>query len=306
VTDKKTLRDFIELAAERRKVESGRKLAEIAQQAGHDISHSTINRIRKGDYPSAPTAAVLKAIAFLAQEPDELVFAAAPDTSDWAELEGLVADYLVTHERVRIIVDRYARLRGLIPEVAEAELRNLAPQRNWFFHRHADWSPPWAAQQAAAQKQPDSDLVDEAMLGHYVEMYLRAINQQRLNVLIEQARGVLGDDANSEEAIAAELPDDLYVRYLAERLSVPAQTGAPKFHAATGLTIAQWERAANRYRRELSEMIAFDGHIRTNGAPAEVIAGAIRRATPADYRRSLSEQGDADGEESQDDTVGVD
>ena len=141
--DPKTLRDYLELAAERRATNSGRRLAEIAQDAGHEISHSTVNRIRKGDYPSAPTAGILRAIAFLALEPEEDVFAAAPDTSNWAELESLVAEFLVAHERTRIIVGRYARLRGLVPEAAEAELLSIAPQRNDFFHNHRNWTPPW-------------------------------------------------------------------------------------------------------------------------------------------------------------------
>ena len=41
----KSLIDLIEIAATARRA-SGRRLAEPAQRAGHDISHATLNRLR--------------------------------------------------------------------------------------------------------------------------------------------------------------------------------------------------------------------------------------------------------------------
>ncbi|MFP1155319.1 hypothetical protein ACK280_25065 [Mycobacterium sherrisii] len=41
-------------------------------------------------------------------------------------------------------------------------------------------------------------LIDEALLGHYVEMYLRALEQQDRQALVQQARQVLGDDADAD------------------------------------------------------------------------------------------------------------
>lgn len=72
----KSLMDLIEIAAKRRDGASGRRLAELAQQAGHDISHATLNRLRQGTYASRPTDASIRAIAYLAEVPETVAFAA--------------------------------------------------------------------------------------------------------------------------------------------------------------------------------------------------------------------------------------
>lgn len=72
----KSLMDLIEIAVKRNGGVSGRRLAEIAQQAGHDISHATLNRLRQGTYASRPTDASIRAIAFLAEVPETVAFAA--------------------------------------------------------------------------------------------------------------------------------------------------------------------------------------------------------------------------------------
>lgn len=61
-----TLADLLEQAAARHNNASGRRLAEIAQQAGIDVSHATLNRIRNGTYKSTPSDATIRAIAYLA------------------------------------------------------------------------------------------------------------------------------------------------------------------------------------------------------------------------------------------------
>lgn len=136
--------------------------------------------------------------------------------------------------------------------------------------------------------QSERQLLDERLVGLYIEMYLRAIQDQGVGVLREQARDILGDDSDASRAVTPEIENDLYVRYIAARHSA-IQGGSPEVHAATDLTPAQQEAAAVRYRRERSEMILFDGHIRTLGSPADVIAEAIHRATPADYRKGRGE-----------------
>lgn len=57
---------------------SDRRLAEIARQAGHEISHHVLSRLHRGSgltNPHAPTAAVVRAIAFLSQMPETDVLA---------------------------------------------------------------------------------------------------------------------------------------------------------------------------------------------------------------------------------------
>ncbi|MBS9535915.1 hypothetical protein KIH27_20230 [Mycobacterium sp. M1] len=72
----KSLMDLIEIAAKRHDGASGRRLADLAQRAGHDISHATLNRLRQGTYASRPTDASIRAIAYLAEVPETVAFAA--------------------------------------------------------------------------------------------------------------------------------------------------------------------------------------------------------------------------------------
>lgn len=76
----KTSRSLIELidtAAQRHGGASGRRLAELAKSAGHDISHATLNRLRQGTYATRPTDASIRAIAYLADVSENTAFAAA-------------------------------------------------------------------------------------------------------------------------------------------------------------------------------------------------------------------------------------
>lgn len=72
----KSLMDLIEVAVKRHGGASSRRLADIAQQAGHDVSHNTLNRLRQGTYASRPADASVRAIAYLAEVPETVAFAA--------------------------------------------------------------------------------------------------------------------------------------------------------------------------------------------------------------------------------------
>lgn len=77
VTEKPTLSELIELASAKHNGASGRRLADIAADAGFDVSHTTLNRIRSGTYNGAPSATTIKAIAWLASVSEDHAFAAA-------------------------------------------------------------------------------------------------------------------------------------------------------------------------------------------------------------------------------------
>lgn len=73
----RSLIDLIDIAAQRHDGASGRRLAELAQRAGHDISHATLNRLRQGTYATRPTDASIRAIAYLADVSENTAFTAA-------------------------------------------------------------------------------------------------------------------------------------------------------------------------------------------------------------------------------------
>lgn len=76
-TTSRSLVELIESAARRHDGASGRRLAEIAQRGGHEVSHATLNRLRQGTYASRPSDASIRAIAYLAEVPETVAFAAA-------------------------------------------------------------------------------------------------------------------------------------------------------------------------------------------------------------------------------------
>ena len=73
----RSLIDLIDVAAQRYGGASGRRLAELAQHGGHDISHATLNRLRQGTYATRPSDASIRAIAYLADVSENTAFAAA-------------------------------------------------------------------------------------------------------------------------------------------------------------------------------------------------------------------------------------
>lgn len=76
-TTNRSLVELIEVAVRRHDGASGRRLAEIAQRGGHEVSHATLNRLRQGTYASRPSDASIRAIAYLAEVPETVAFAAA-------------------------------------------------------------------------------------------------------------------------------------------------------------------------------------------------------------------------------------
>lgn len=60
------LQRLLQRAKERHNNASGRRLAEIAQSAGHEIDRTQINRLLAGTYPHRPTRATAEAVAYLA------------------------------------------------------------------------------------------------------------------------------------------------------------------------------------------------------------------------------------------------
>ncbi|MEU9807972.1 hypothetical protein [Mycobacterium sp. NPDC050853] len=76
-TTSRSLVELIESAVQRHGGASGRRLAEIAQRGGHEVSHATLNRLRQGTYASRPSDASIRAIAYLAEVPETAAFAAA-------------------------------------------------------------------------------------------------------------------------------------------------------------------------------------------------------------------------------------
>jgi hypothetical protein len=77
VTEKPSLADLVEAASTKHNGASGRRLADVAAEAGFDVSHTTLNRIRSGTYSGAPSPATIKAIAWLAGVAEEEAFRAA-------------------------------------------------------------------------------------------------------------------------------------------------------------------------------------------------------------------------------------
>ncbi|BBB40373.1 hypothetical protein MASB_09390 [Mycobacteroides abscessus subsp. bolletii BD] len=77
--------ELIESAARRHDGASGRRLAEIAQRGGHEVSHATLNRLRQGTYASRPSDTSIRAIAYLAEVPETVAFSAAGVRAPMAE-----------------------------------------------------------------------------------------------------------------------------------------------------------------------------------------------------------------------------
>ncbi|OHU85557.1 hypothetical protein BKN37_26385 [Mycobacterium talmoniae] len=105
----RSLMDLIETAVKRHDGASGRRLAELAQHAGHDISHATLNRLRQGTYASRPTDASIRAIAYLAEVPETVAFAAVGVRPPAAEQYKLPAEAQRMSTRQRRALDELLR-----------------------------------------------------------------------------------------------------------------------------------------------------------------------------------------------------
>lgn len=407
MTDMRLLAELVDSASKRHNDASGRRLAEIAKADGFDVSHSTLNKIRKGTYTSEPSVATLRAIAHLARVAEEKVIYSVKDPKgvEDAAVERAFVEWLNAWYKAQNQILAYARLRGIRFEDAEEELQDV--KRMFEDAQHGGkrpWTPPWnpgpqfdedeepwksefwsyteavpspfggeghiyqigltydlAKARANREKSEHADRVWEedkerqaveyyqslksaaegddssndaqskadldawirrsdtppppgplaglikrplsspvaadltlndaetedgdgaptpidfawpdrvitiSLSEHYAEMFQRAQEQERNGALVEQATELLGDDKSPDAFIPPEIDDRIYVQHLAARFSSPIQGGDPELHRVAGLTAEQYDAARNRFNREFSEMIVFNGHIRTIGAPA--------------------------------------
>lgn len=109
---------LIAAAAARHGAASGRRLAEIAHQGGHDISHATLNRLRQGTHTARPTSASIAAIAYLAGVAEREVYAAA----------GLHAPRGGEHQLPESAQYMSDRQRKALDELVKAFVDERAPQ----------------------------------------------------------------------------------------------------------------------------------------------------------------------------------
>lgn len=117
----RTLRDLIEIAVGRYDGASGRQLADIAQRAGHDVSHTTLNRLRNGTYASRPSDATIRAIAYLAEVPETSAFVAAGVRPPGAE------HYRLPDESQRMSTRQRRALDELVRAFVDQELAPTVP-----------------------------------------------------------------------------------------------------------------------------------------------------------------------------------
>ncbi|AKC37997.1 Uncharacterised protein [Mycolicibacterium phlei] len=113
-TTSRSLVELIELAVQRHGGASGRRLAEIAQRGGHEVSHATLNRLRQGTYASRPSDASIRAIAYLAEVPETAAFTAAGVRPPAAEQYQVPAEAHRMSTRQRRALDEL--LRAFISE----------------------------------------------------------------------------------------------------------------------------------------------------------------------------------------------
>lgn len=128
----RSLIDLIDIAAQRHDGASGRRLAELAQHAGHDISHATLNRLRQGTYATRPSDASIRAIAYLADVSENTAFAAARVSAPAATAYEPPAEAQRMNTRQRKAVDELLRafVRDDISELAtRSNLTNLVDTR---------------------------------------------------------------------------------------------------------------------------------------------------------------------------------
>lgn len=76
VNEPSSLRELVRAALQQRGG-SGRSLAAAAERAGHKITHTTVNQLAAGTYKFTPSAETIRAVAWLAQVPEKVAFAAA-------------------------------------------------------------------------------------------------------------------------------------------------------------------------------------------------------------------------------------
>jgi hypothetical protein len=119
----RSLIDLIEIAVQQHGGASGRRLAELAQRAGHDVSHATLNRLRQGTYATRPSDASIRAIAYLADVSESTAFAAAGVTAPAA------AAYQPPTEAQRMSTRQRRAVDELIRAFIADDIREVLPTR---------------------------------------------------------------------------------------------------------------------------------------------------------------------------------
>lgn len=144
--DMELLAEMIDRASVKHGGASGRRLAEIAAADGFEVSHSTLNKIRKGTYESEPSPSTLRAIAHLAKVSEHTLLARYRDPVQiqHSEIHRAFVEWLNGWYRLQNLTLDYARLRGIPFDDAEGELRHVRDmfedQRNG---TGRPWTPPW-------------------------------------------------------------------------------------------------------------------------------------------------------------------
>lgn len=108
---------------------------------GTTVSHSTLNRIRRGTYGSVPTESVLKAVAYLAGVPEERVLS-APDASAGRRPDAIFDDWQRAKAKVLNLEIEYAMARDIPIDEAEEELSHVL-QMVFDTRVGRPWTPPW-------------------------------------------------------------------------------------------------------------------------------------------------------------------
>lgn len=156
----KNLRDLLDHALVERGVTSGRRLADVAQREGFDLTHTTVNAIRGGTYKSQPSDETLRAIAWLAGVSVEDAFTAAglpvpgPPFAD--ELPPGV-DKLSPKARRAVI----ELLRVLVDEEAGEEREDSSAPMKPARESRAQTDYAWAAREGIPSAAPDTTTGEE-------------------------------------------------------------------------------------------------------------------------------------------------
>ncbi|MEM6107585.1 hypothetical protein AAHS21_15285 [Mycobacterium sp. 050272] len=213
----RSLIDLIDIAAQRHGGASGRRLAELAQHAGHDISHATLNRLRQGTYATRPTDASIRAIAYLADVSENTAFTAAGVKAPAAVayeppseaqrmntrqrkavdelLRAFIADEIgvvATHGGLANLVDARQRLRAALSAIEieqptagqlVAAARDAVRCIDETLDMLSDTSamvPSWHGKQP--EEMTDAELDDAAAAGDPWPAYIRTRAKERIDV----------------------------------------------------------------------------------------------------------------------------
>ncbi|KAA1430674.1 hypothetical protein KV112_11580 [Mycolicibacter sp. MYC123] len=161
----RSLIDLIDVAVKRHGGASGRRLAELAQSAGHDISHATLNRLRQGTYATRPSDASIRAIAYLADVSENTAFAAAGVSapSDVAYQPPREAQRMSTRQRKALDELIRAFTAGEAPAAAGADFGRLLAARENLQAALADTGQPAAAERLAEAARDAVARIDEVI-----------------------------------------------------------------------------------------------------------------------------------------------